>query len=123
MAGESRITLGVGRSFDGAFLRTFDGYFEDGFQYESYFDSERLRFIEPFHGVKDDSFAVVALSTLRWGDPQEWDYPYGIQKIGTLSFEDLEAFAVLQAALEIHHPKLAQSASELGVIISVTADI
>ena len=123
MAGEARITYGVGYSFDAAALD--DPELILGIETDRFFSSELLYLLEPFHGAPDQRFAVLARSTVRSGDPQEWNYQYsyGIQPAPKLTVEELEAFARLHAGLQKHYPAVAATVSELGAILSVTADI
>lgn len=121
MAGEARITYGVGYSFDAAALD--DPELILGIETDRFFSSELLYLLEPFHGAPDQRFAVLARSTVRSGDPQEWDYSYGIQPTPKLTVEEFEAFARLHAGLQKHYPALAATVSELGAILSVTADM
>lgn len=123
MAGEARITYGVGYSFDAAVLD--DPELSLGIETDRFFSNELLYLVEPFHGAPDQRFAVLARSTVRSDDPQEWNYrySYGIQPAPKLTVEEFEAFARLHAGLQKHYPALAATVSELGAILSVTADM
>lgn len=123
MAGEARITYGVGYSFDAAAL---DGpELVLGIETDRFFSNELLYLVEPFHGAPDQRFAVLARSTVRSDDPQEWNYQhsYGIQPAPKLTVEEFEAFARLHAGLQKHYPAVAATVSKLGAILSVTADM
>lgn len=123
MAGEARITYGVGYSFDAAALDDPELIF--GIETDRFFSNELLYLVEPFHGAPDQRFAVLARSTVRSDDPQEWNYQYsyGIQPAPKLTVEEFEAFARLHAGLQKHYPAVAATVSELGAILSVTADM
>jgi len=129
MAGEAHIIYGLGYRFSGGPFRDEHGYFE-GFEYESYFDPEFLYSIDPFHGVENPDFAVIARSTMRSGDPADWGSSrtrtdYGLQNLNLEPTEaEQEAFGRLFAGLNTQHPeKIADGASDLELILSITADI
>jgi len=123
MAGEARITIGIGYSFDSELFRDSDGYFDSSFQYGEHFDSKLLQVIEPFYGVENGRFAVIAVSTARSGDPQEWDYDYGLQSFDSITSDEFAAFAELVDAFQDMYPGTVDSTSSLGPIVSITADI
>ncbi len=121
MAGEARTTYGVGYSFDAAALE--DPELIYGLSEDPFFSRDQFLSVEPFHGVSDQRFAILARSTVRSGDPQELDYSYGIQPTPKLTEDEFAAFVKLHAGLQKHHPELAATVSELGPILSVTADM
>jgi len=123
MAGEAHITTGVGYSFDAFPMRDMDGYFDSSFFDGHYFDSKLLQLIEPFHGVENARFAVIARSTARSGDPQEWPHRYGVQSFVPITSEEFAAFAVLLDSFRQGIPRVLNDISELGPIVSITADI
>lgn len=123
MAGEARITYGVGYSFDAAALEDPERIY--GLSEESFFSQDQFLLVEPFHGAPDQRFAILARSTVRSDDPQEWSYQYsyGIQPTPKLTEVEFAAFTKLHAGLQKHYPELAATVSELGPILSVTADM
>ena len=123
MAGEAHLQIGLGYSFDSSVLRDLDGYFDDSFRYQDYFDSKLLRIIEPFYGVENDRFSVIASSTARSGDPQGWGHGYGVQSFGSISSDEFAAFATLLDGLRRNHPAVTDSTLYFGPIVSLTADI
>lgn len=124
MAGESRLTYGVGYSFDGAPLRDRQGYFNGDFEWSAYFSMAHLRLIEPFHGVDSDRFAILAKSTVTSGDPQDGDFPLGIQPTDLKpTAEELSAFEALLSGLRADFPALFDQEPTFGFVLSVTADI
>lgn len=123
MAGESHITIGVGYSFDAFPMRDLDGYFDSSFFEEHHFDSKLLQLVEPFHGVENARFAVIARSTARSGDPQEWSHGYGVQSFEPITSDEFAAFAVLLDAFRHGIPRVLENISEFGPIVSITADI
>lgn len=123
MAGEAHITIGVGYSFDAFPMRDLDGYFNSSFFDGHYFDSKLLQLVEPFHGVENTRFAVIARSTARSGDPQEWSHGYGVQSFEPISSDEFAAFAALLDAFRQGIPRVLDKISEFGPIVSITADI
>jgi len=123
MAGEAHITVGVGYSFDAFPMRDLDGHFDESFFHEHFFDSNLLQLIEPFHGVENERFAVIARSTARSGDPQDWSHGYGVQSFEPITSDEFAAFAVLLNSFREGIPRILNNISEFGPIISITADI
>lgn len=129
MAGEAHITYGLGYRFPGELFRDEDGYFED-FHSEDFFDSKLLELIEPFHGVESPAFAVIARSTMRSGDPADWDQSrrgasYGLQNLDLEPTKaEQEAFGKLFSGLNTQYPeRMADGVSDLELILSITADV
>jgi len=123
MAGEAYLQIGLGYSFDAFPMRNLDGYFDSSFFDDHYFDSKLLQLIEPFHGVENGRFAVIARSTARSGDPQEWDHGYGVQSFGSATPEELVAFDVLLESFRQGIPRVLSSMSQFGPVVALTADI
>jgi len=123
MAGEAYLQIGLGYSFDAFTMRNLDGYFESSFFEEAHFDSNLLQLIEPFHGVENGRFAVIARSTARSGDPQEWSHGYGVQPFGSITPEEIKAFDVLLESFRQGIPRVLSSMSKFGPVVALTADI
>lgn len=120
MAGEASINYGIGYSFDPSSLAP-DGL--ELIEGAKFFDGSKLLLVHPSYDSFSARFAVLGKSTVYSGDPQEWDYSYGIQLLPKLKAEEFEAFNRLHAGLRKHYSAVAESVSELGPILSVTADM
>lgn len=121
MAGEAYLTYGLGHSFS---AKEVDRDLIEMMDYEPWFP-KTLTVITPFHGSKEDLFAVVAKSTVRSGDPQEWDHGYGVQKLPSeLTEAETESFALLfeELAQREELSKVLSTAPTFGLVISLTAD-
>jgi len=123
MAGEAHLQIGLGYSFDAFPMRNLDGHFDLSFFEEAHFDSSLLQLIEPFHGVENGRFAVIARSTARSADPQEWSHGYGVQSFGSVRPEELVAFDVLLESFRQGIPRVLSSISKFGPVVALTADI
>ncbi len=126
MAGEANIVYGIGYTLDADLLpegRESFGYID--LAYLSYFNRSQLTLVEPFEGSESGAFAVLASSTVKQGDPQEWESNgYGIQTVDLqITAEESAALQDFRDGFRGEYPELFEGDKALGFVLSITADM
>lgn len=124
MAGEATIIYGLGYTLNADKLpegrESFD-YID--FAYLPYFDRSQLVLVEPAYGARSGAFAVLAKSTVKRGDPQEWDGDYGIQNTELqITAEESAALRNFRDGAREEYPSLFEGGKALSFVLSIIAD-